>query len=161
MGDNNELMQRFRATALKFIEVVDAGPLTGANTFLANVGRSLAELYTIALSLPAVESHTTGTDATPFQTGRWNALRLSLQEKIGSLDAYWQVFDSSRKEEPVQGSLSGDISEIYFDLKRSLELEQTDASRSDVLFDWRMDFRSHWGRHLLGALAAIHNQNVE
>jgi hypothetical protein len=160
MVDNNELMQRFRATALKFIEVVDAAPHTGANTFLANVGRIMADLYTIALSLPAVEPDTTGTDATPFQTDRWNT-RLSLQEKIGSLDAYWQVFDSSRKEEPVQGSLSGDISEIYFDLKRSLEFEQTDASRSDVLFDWRLDFRSHWGRHLLGALAAIHHQNVE
>lgn len=83
------------------------------------------------------------------------------QEKIGSLDTYWQVFDPTHKEEPVQGSLSGDISEIYFDLKHSLELEQTDAARSDALFDWRLDFRSHWGRHLLGAMAGIHHHCVE
>jgi Domain of unknown function (DUF5063) len=57
--------------------------------------------------------------------------------------------------------LAGDISEIYFDLKQSLELEKTSAPRSDVLFDWRFDFRSRWGRHLVGALAAIHHQNIE
>ena len=161
MGDNNELMQKFRAAGLKFIEVVDTAPHVEANTFLANVGRSMAELYSIALSLPALEPDTTGTDEPPFQTDKWDTLRRSLQEKIGSLDTYWQVFDSTRKEEPVQGSLSGDISEIYFDLKHSLELEQTDAARSDVLFDWRLDFRSHWGRHLLGAMAAIHHRCVE
>jgi hypothetical protein len=161
MRDNSELMQKFRAAALKFIEVVDAAPRIEANTFLANVGRCMAELYTIALSLPAVEPHTTGADETPFQADKGDTLRRSLQEKIGSRDTYWQVFDSSCKEEPVQGSLAGDISEIYFDLKCSLELEQTGVARSDVLFDWRLDFRSHWGRHLLGALAAIHHQYVE
>ena len=156
MGDDNELMQKFRSAAMKFIEVVDAAPQIEADTFLADVGRSMAELYSIALSLPAVEPGTTGTDEPPFQTGKWDTLRRSLQEKIGALDTYWQVFDSTSKEEPVQSSLAGDISEIYFDLKHGLELEQTDAARSDVLFDWRLDFRQHWGRHLLGALAAIH-----
>ena len=154
-------MQRFRVAAVKFIEVVDAAPKFETGVFLANVGRSMAELYSTALSLPAVEPDTVDTDEVPFEKERWGALRRSLQEKIGPLDAYWQVFDSSAKDEPVQWSLSGDISEIYVDLKRSLELEVTDASRSDVLFDWRMDFRSHWGRHLLGALAAIHQLHVE
>lgn len=161
MGDNDELMQKFRAAAMKFIEVVDTAPHVEANAFLANVSRSMAELYSIALSLPAVEPDTTSTDAPPFQADQWDTLRRSLQEKIGSLDTYWQVFDSTHKEEPVQGSLSGDISEIYFDLKHSLELEQTDAARSDALFDWRLDFRSHWGRHLLGAMAGIHHHCVE
>jgi hypothetical protein len=32
-----------------------------------------------------------------FQTEKWDTLRRSLQEKIGALDAYWQVFDSTRK----------------------------------------------------------------
>ena len=161
MGDNNELMQKFRSAAMRFIEVVDAAPQIDANTFLADVGRSMAELYSIALSLPAVEPDTTGTDEPPFQTEKWDMLRRSLQEKIGALDTYWQVFDSTLKEEPVQGSLAADISEIYFDLKRSLELGQTNTARSDVLFDWRLDFRSHWGRHLLGALAAIHHHQLE
>lgn len=59
MGDNDELMQKFRAAAMKFIEVVDTAPHVDANAFLANVSRSMAELYSIALSLPAVEPDTT------------------------------------------------------------------------------------------------------
>ena len=161
MGDDTELIQKFRAAAMKFIDVVDAAPKVEMDAFLANVGRSMAELYSVALLLPTVEPDTTNADESPFQTEEWDLLRRSLQEKIGPRDAYWQVFDSSAKDEPVHGSLAGDISEIYFDVKRSLALEHADSARSDVLFDWRLDFRSHWGRHLLGALTAIHDHHVE
>lgn len=41
------------------------------------------------------------------------------------------------KQAPVHGSLAGDISEIYFDLKQGLRLEETGISKSDLLFDWR------------------------
>ena len=125
MSDNAELMQRFRAAAKKFIEAVDSAPHLETETFLVNVSHSMAGLYSVALSLPTVEPETTGTDEAPFHADAWNELRRSLTERIGSLDAYWRVFDSTAKKEPVQGSLAGDISEIYFDLKRSLELEET------------------------------------
>jgi hypothetical protein len=161
MSDHNELMDKFRAAAKKFIEDVDAAPQTETNTFLANVGRSMAELYSVALSLPAVEPETTGADEAPFQTDKFHELRRSLQRKIGSLDTYWQIFDSTQKDEPVQESLSGDIAEIYFDLKQCLKLDETGAPKSDVLFDWREGFKHDWGRHLLGALAAIHYHYVE
>ena len=161
MSDNAELMQRFRTAAMKFIAVVDSAPHLEAETFLVNVSHSMAELYSIALSLPIVEPETTSTDEVPFHTDAENELQRSLTERIGSLDAYWEVFDSTEKQEPVQGSLAGDISEIYFDLKRSLELEETGIRKSDLLFDWRLDFRSHWGRHVLGALTAIHHRHVE
>jgi|SRR5690348_12383556 uncharacterized protein DUF5063 len=161
MSDNIELMQRFRAAATKFIEAVDSAPHLEAEAFLASVGHSMAELYSIALSLPAVEPETTDTNETPFKTDKWGELHRSLREKIGPLDTYWTIFDFTEKQEPVQGSLAGDISEIYFDLKDSLQLEEIGAPKSDVVFDWRLDFRSHWGRHLLGALTAIHHRYIE
>jgi hypothetical protein len=161
MSDNIELTQRFRAAATKFIEAVDSAPHLETEVFLANVTHTMAELYSVALSLPAVEPETTGTDEAPFQRDKWDALRRSLGEKIGPLDTYWTVFDFTEKQEPVQGSLAGDISEIYFDLKQSLRLEETGIPKSDLLFDWRLDFRSHWGRHLLGALTAIHHRYIE
>ena len=83
------------------------------------------------------------------------------RKNIGPLDTYWEIFDSTAKEEPVQGSLAGDISDICFDLKRSLELEESDVPKSDLQFDWRFDFRSHWARHLLGALTAIHHRHIK
>jgi|SRR5215472_18244721 len=112
MSDHNELMKKFRAAAKKFVEDVDAAPQTETNAFLANVGRSMAELYSVALSLPAVDPETSSADEAPFQTDKFDELRRSLQRKMGSLDTYWQIFDSTQKEEPAQGSLSGDISDI-------------------------------------------------
>jgi len=161
MSDNIELMQRFRAAAMKFIDAVDSAPHLETEVFLANVGDSMAELYSTALSLPAVEPETTDTDEAPFKTEKWDELHRSLREKIGPLDTYWTVFDFTEKQEPVEGTLAGDISEIYFDLKESLHVEEIGVPKSDVLFDWRLDFRSHWGRHLLGALTAIHHLHIE
>lgn len=85
MGDNDELMQKFRAAAMKFIEVVDTAPHVEANAFLANVSRSMAELYSIALSLPAVEPDTTSTDAPPFrQTNGTRYVALSKKRLVPS-----------------------------------------------------------------------------
>jgi hypothetical protein len=154
-------LERFRAAATKFIEVVDSAPHLQTESFLASVSHSMAELYGSALSLPRVEPETRSEDGTPLETDKLIELERSLREKIGLLDIYWTVFDSTAKQEPVQGSLAGDISEIYFDLKQSLHLEKIGIPQSDLLFDWHLDFRSHWGRHLLGALTAIHHRYVE
>jgi hypothetical protein len=161
MSDKAEVMQRFRAAAAKFIEVVDSAPHFETEVFLANVSHSMAELYSVALALPTVEPETNGTDVAPFQSDKWDKLRRSLEKKIGILGTYWTIFDFTEKQEPVQTSLAGDISEIYFDLKQSLQLEETSDPTSGVLFDWRLAFRSHWGRHLLAALTAIHDRHVE
>jgi Domain of unknown function (DUF5063) len=161
MSDNVEVMQRFRDAATKFIEVVGSAPHFETEVFLAKVSHSMAELYSVALALPTVEPETTGTDEAPFQSDKLDELRRSLEKKIGTLGMYWTIFDLTEKQEPVQGSLAGDISEIYFDLKEGLNLEENGVAQSDVLFDWRLAFRSHWGRHLLAALTAIYHRHVE
>jgi Domain of unknown function (DUF5063) len=61
----------------------------------------------------------------------------------------------------VQGTLAGDISEIYFDLMHDLHSEEKGISRADFLWELRFSFRSHWGKHLLGALVAIHDRHIE
>jgi Domain of unknown function (DUF5063) len=105
MSDNTELMRRFRAAATKFIEAVDSAPHFETEVFLANVGHSMAELYSIALSLPAVEPETTGTNEAPFQTDKWDELHRSLREKLGPLDTYWTIFDFTEKQELCRGVL--------------------------------------------------------
>jgi hypothetical protein len=161
MSDNIELMQRFHAAATKFIEAVDSAPHLEAETFLASVSHRMAELYSIALSLPAVEPESSGTDEPTLGADELTELHQSLKEKIGPIDTYWTVFDFTKNQEPVEGSLAGDISEIYFDLKQSLYRDDGGVPSSDVLFDCRFDFRSHWGRHLLGALTAIHHRSID
>ena len=67
--------------------------------------------------MPPVKPDTSGTDELPFSTDKWDELRQSLREKIGPIDAYWEIFDSTEKQEPVQVSIAGDISEIYIELE--------------------------------------------
>jgi hypothetical protein len=92
---------------------------------LASVSRSVVELYAVALSLPPVKPDTNGKDEPSFPAAQPDELHRSLREKIGSIDTYWEVFDATKKQEPVQGSLAQDISEIYSDLKQSLWHEDT------------------------------------
>jgi len=94
--------------------------------FLANVALRLAELYYTALQIPVTEPESERADGAPFPTDQWAEQYRALREKIGDVDAYWLVFDATKKEEPVQGSLAPDISEIYYDLKAGSATEGTE-----------------------------------
>jgi hypothetical protein len=155
------VLDRFRAAAANFIQTVDSAAAIEREAFLARLSNCLAELYSSALDLPAVEPDTTDIDETPFATEKWAELCSSLRGKIGSLDAYWGIFDSTENQSPVQGTLAGDISEIYLDLEHDLDLEEKGISQPDFLWELRASFRSHWGKHLLGALVAIHDRHIE
>jgi hypothetical protein len=158
MDDNlDSMLQRFRAAAINFIEAVDSAPNLERDEFLASVNRCLAELYSSALYLPAVEPDTAGNDETPFVTEKGAGLFRSLKEQIGPLDTYWGIFDSTENGDPAQGTLAGDISEIYYDLKENLQLEEKGVTSGDLLWELRESFREHWGRHATNALKAIYD----
>lgn len=154
------VLHRFRAASANFIEVVDAAPNFERDEFIASVNSSLAELYSRALDLPAVEPDTADGDATPFATEKWAGLYHSLKDKIGPLDVYWEIFDSTERSDPVQGSLAEDISEIYFDLQENLQLEEKGITSGDLLWELRESFGAHWGRHATAALKAIYDLHL-
>ena len=156
MGDDRDsILRRFRVAASAYLEVVDSAPNIEIRALLDAISRSLAELYGAALYLPEETPDTTEIAERPLAQEQWATLFRSLKEKIGSLDTYWVVFDSTLEETPVRASLAGDISEIYRDLKRDLDLEKLQISRADLLWELQASFRNHWGRHALGALKAI------
>jgi len=49
MTDHDELIKRFRAAAITFIDAVDLAPELEREAFLASVSRSMVELYAVAL----------------------------------------------------------------------------------------------------------------
>jgi hypothetical protein len=162
MSDNlSPVLLRFRSAAADFIQAVDSTSQMECEPFLARVSHCLAELYSSALHLPPVEPDTAVASDSPPVNDELTELFRSLKQKIGPLEEYWEIFDATAKEAPVQGSIALDISEIYLDLKKDLHHIEERASQRDFLWDLRFSFRSHWGPHLLAALKAIHDRHVE
>lgn len=110
----------------------------------------LARLYAAALGLPPVTPADTQDPIDP-------AL-IDPPVDFGDLDLYWLVFDPTQPDAPVAGSLRDDLLEINHDLQRGLHLfdQATPQAVTDAVWTWRFDFHTHWGRHALGALAALH-----
>ncbi len=155
------VLQRFEAAAMKFIACVDSASTLERDVFLANVGLCLAELYYTALEIPVVEPESESPDDTPFPVDQWQEQYRVLREKIGDADLYWTVLIPTENEEPVQGSLAGDISEIYYDLKQDLRLKETRIAYVDFVWEVRFSFREHWGRHAIGALKTIYELHLD
>jgi len=58
----------------------------------------------------------------------------------------------------MHGSLLDDLSDIWWDLKPGLYAldNGSEEQAADVFWDWKESFRTHWGRHAIDALRALH-----
>jgi hypothetical protein len=145
----------FREAAARFVKDVDCSDGISAEQFLKRVEICLTELHATALRLPIAAPETDRGDTQPISIDTRAALEGQLRKKFGKSDRYWSVFDATEKAPPVDGSLAGDISEIYMDLKESLREIDQHPLDADILWGLRFSFTSHWGRHLTSALKAI------
>ena len=77
-------------------------------------------------------------------------------------DEFWTVFDPLKLggEDPVVTTLSDCLADIWRDLKPGLEAMDANRERyqNDALWEWTFSFQTHWGRHAIDALRAIHFQ---
>jgi Domain of unknown function (DUF5063) len=80
-----------------------------------------------------------------------------LAAKLGAANSYWKVFDPPDKKSLVSTTLSDDLADISLDLENGLALQRSGVPRNDFLWQWRFDFRAHWGTHAVSALTAIHH----
>ena len=58
-------------------------------------------------------------------------------------------------EEPVVGSLTDDIADIYRDVIPGLR-EYELGRRAQAVWEWGFGLRHHWGEHATGAIRALH-----
>ena len=109
----------------------------------------LLDLYSAALWLPSVEPDGTDASSSPEPPTGWPG--------FADKDIYWELFDPYEHEdtEPVAGSLTDDVLDVYRDIRRGLTL--WDASqRQNAIWEWRFHFDVHWGDHAIDALRALH-----
>ena len=149
-------VESFPFIAQEFCQLVEQGSFTERKHFIQKLFTQLARLCEVANRLPWVDPTTADVDINQndIESKSEECVKLSvkLRKVFGNLDRYWDVFDQTQKEGPVNGSLANDIAEIYMDLKEALSLLGNGTDLNDVYWQWRLDFRSHWGRHAGSAL---------
>lgn len=167
-SDNTEAAERFGAVAHEFCSIVDSAPKLDKVELLTAIYVVLPRLINEAIGLPKIE--TPDEDDAPIEPEppsvrqkasmtdeQWGLLYNSLKEKLGDWDLYWQVFDPTTDKEAVCGTLADDIADIYRDLKEGLVLKETLAALpDDIIWEWRLRYYFHWGKHALDALLTIH-----
>lgn len=110
---------------------------------------SLIDLYSKALYLPEVESE--NDEVTDFD--------ISVPKiNFNQYDYYWEVFNPYHLDEPVGGSLSDDILDIYKDVKKGILLYEKNE-HIEAIWEWKLGFEIHWGSHAVNAIRALHSAN--
>ncbi len=157
---------RFTDVAQEFCSAVESATGTDRTDFLVKIYRILPRLIGEAIELPVVsladedEEPSEPTTQKPndrLTHAQWEHLYNLLKEKVGDWDRYMQVFDPTTDNEAVCGSLADDIADVYRDLKEGFILKEThQATPEPIIWEWRLGFYSHWGKHAMDALLTLH-----
>ena len=163
-----DAVDRFKVIAKKYCSIIDSRHAIEKTDFLLQIYRILPELISEAIRLPLVqlgddqceekEASTRESRAErEMKHEEWWELYNSLKEKFGNWDLYWQVFDPRTDNEAIHGSLADDIADIYRELRDGIDLMESDeAPPYEIIFEWRLGFFSHWGKHAIDALRTSH-----
>jgi hypothetical protein len=119
-----------------------------ANDWLEELFRLLPRLHAAVTGLAAsgLDDHLPGK---PDLDARFE-LYSRLRSALGDRDSYWLEFDTGDGQSGMSGSLADDLTDIYFDLQRGLELLES-AWPQDAVQVWKSSYRLHWGQHLVDA----------
>ncbi len=118
-------------------------------TTCRDLAHRLADLCALALRLP---EH----DAPDVPRPKHDVEPLDLD--FGELDFYREIFDAYAEDEPVVGSLSDDVRDVYSDLMQGLAIFERGqpADLRAAAWTWRESFYGHWGEHATSALRALY-----
>ncbi|HZL27638.1 MAG TPA: DUF5063 domain-containing protein [Acidobacteriaceae bacterium] len=161
MNCENQSYRHFQTLAQVYCECVENSPDTGL-TFLRNIRDRLLPLYAAALHFPEVKN-VQFRDDFPDKDDMTTEQRFSLSRRLrglGFTDTYRLIYHplENDPDDPMHGSLVDDLSDIWWDIKPGLNLleRKSDDWAPEVFWDWKESFQTHWGRHAIEALRALH-----
>ncbi|HME37093.1 MAG TPA: DUF5063 domain-containing protein [Candidatus Sulfotelmatobacter sp.] len=166
--NNTDVANRFAAAAQEFCSLVESAAELDRTGLLTEMYQVLPRLINEAILLPSIQSskeddaiekqeQSLASPGARMTEEQWGQLYNLLKEKLGDWDLYWQVFDPTTDKEAVCGTLADDFADIYRDLKEGLILNEKHLARpEDLIWEWRLSYFSHWGKHAIDALLTIH-----
>lgn len=149
----------FRAAADAFCDwAAEEEPLT-----IDDLWRCRELLVLLLFHVKAIENHEHCADTEGQRIDDQEFARAVKRFSGLPFNYYRTVFDPhdfESEDEPVTGMLADDLADIYRDLAEGLDQARRGHLEA-ACFDWSESYRTHWSRHLLGALGAIENFRVD
>lgn len=142
--------EEFADLARRYCQLCERGQCGDDRATVDSLLALLCELSAAALRLPSVEpSDRQDVDRRPQPA---DLVRFEP-------NCYRECFNPFElEEEPVIGSLSDDLGDVYVDLRQGLDTldRGTPDDARDAIWNWKFSFESHWGEHATGAIRALY-----
>jgi hypothetical protein len=150
----------FVAVANEFCKYTEHAPELKGDELLKILQRILPLMYLKASLLPKLDPFFEDGNEKFVTEADWNNINEILKEKFGTANDYLEVFDEkiNDAEGAIAASISGDMADIYQDVKDFLLLYQTGTGEvmNDAVWECRMNFENFWGQKLVNSMRAIH-----
>ncbi len=152
----------FATVANEYCSFIEAVDQFQRKSFIIRVQKLFPLLYLKAVLLPVPDIEMSDDLPEKFVGEEdYNFIRLKLEEKFGQFDLYHEVFDASMQysAEPIEASISENITDIYQDLKDFILAYRigTLEVMNDALWECKNNFEQYWGQRLVNGLRALHN----
>jgi len=157
----------FRDIASKFCLLIENRDAKKPIQLLQEAFIILPQLCLCGMRLPDIKK-LSDYEVPDVPNEQWYELFESLQYRLKDYDVYTEVFDPYDEEDqnPIHGTLSDDLSDIYRDIKNGLQEWEnvTTTERLDIIWHWKFLFEHHWGHHATGVFRALYSllyQHIE
>jgi Domain of unknown function (DUF5063) len=151
------MVEQFVELVRKYVALIEALPGQTAREFLLECAVLLPQIYSLGCQLPEVDlPEGDSVEPEPHTIGSPMGKIMGL---LGKYDMYSEVFDPVFDHEALTATLSDDLSDIYRDLKDSLEKYDgnEETGRREAIWEWKFNLQIHWGHHVVDALRPIHS----
>ncbi len=140
-------LNRMARLAREYCELVDQFTGQDPDGWLRGLANLLPQLHETVDGLEALDTVYAYESPPDFEARL--ALFQRLYSALGERNRFSAEVDLARDGQRLSGSLADDITDIYFDLKRGLQLlDQHPSDPRIAAKDWQNSFRVHWGLHL-------------
>jgi hypothetical protein len=120
-------------------------------------------LYLKATLLPDVEVASPELNQRFVTQEEWETLFLRLRKTFGMHDEFWYIDPNGEAQEPVKGSISEHLSDIFQDLQDFLLLYQRNSldAKENALNAISGSFKLYWGYRLVDVHKTLHSVSMK
>jgi hypothetical protein len=153
----------FKKSVDELFHLLEEETTASTYEFRCKLHKVLSKVYALSWDLPPIELQFETEKEDLLSEHQLKKMNLLISNKLGDKNFYFEVFDPFHleKEDPTQGWLIDDLSDIYKEIKNGiLKIEsKKPAFIEDGIWDIVFGRNVHWGNHAINAIRALHYDN--